>query len=257
MSRRNAGRVFEVDSGTLLLRRDPDAVNTWVLEVDGHRQSHVDLDDPTHLGFDYVRRLGHVVDLMAAEGVPIDAVHLGGGGLTLPRYIAATRPASRQRVFEIDGALVAVVRRELPLPAGSKIRVGITDALEGLVSMREASADLVVLDVFADGSIPVHLSSGAVVDEARRVLRAGGIYAVNVVDRPPLDSARRHIALVQATFPHAAAVVQASRLKTARHGNVVVLGSAAPLPIAALAQRATRDRSPGRVLTGATLQRLR
>ena len=61
--------------------------------VDGTPQSHVDLDDPTHLAFEYVRRIGHAVDLLP-EG-PVTALHLGAGALTLPRYVEATRPGSR------------------------------------------------------------------------------------------------------------------------------------------------------------------
>ena len=257
MARQDFSRRFTVDTGSLVLHRDPDAAGTWVLELDGHRQSSVDLDDPTHLGFDYMRRLGHVVDLLAPERAPIDAVHLGGGGLTLARYIAVTRPGSRQRVFEIDAALTEVVRTHLPLPADARIRVGTIDAFAGLASLRDASADLVVLDVFADGRIPAHLTSEAVVPEARRVLRPGGVYAVNVVDLPPLNAAKAHIAAVEAGFVWAAAIVQTSRLRTARHGNVVVVGSDTALPTEALAQRATRDRHPGRVLTGPSLRHLR
>ena len=32
------------------------------LEVDGTPQSHVDLDDPTHLHFEYIARMGAVID---------------------------------------------------------------------------------------------------------------------------------------------------------------------------------------------------
>ena len=36
----------------------------------------------------------------------LDAVFVGGGGFTLPRWLAATRPGSRSRVLEVDGDLV-------------------------------------------------------------------------------------------------------------------------------------------------------
>ena len=36
--------------------------SAFVLRVDGADQSHVDLDDPTRLEFDYVRRMGDVLD---------------------------------------------------------------------------------------------------------------------------------------------------------------------------------------------------
>ena len=80
------------------------------LVIDGTPQSHVNLRDNTDLFFEYVRRIGHVIDLCRAPGQPISALHLGGGALTLPRYIAATRPGSRQQVIELEGALVDLAR---------------------------------------------------------------------------------------------------------------------------------------------------
>ena len=83
--------------------------------MDGAPQSHVDLDDPRYLEFEYMRRLGHLVDLAAPAGEPLRVLHLGGGGLTLARYVAATRPGSEQLAVEADAALVELVRRRLPL----------------------------------------------------------------------------------------------------------------------------------------------
>src|SRR4029078_8070657 len=96
------------------------------------------------LEFEYVRRMGHVLDLAADPGAPIDAVHLGGGALTLPRYVPLPRRGSRQRVVEIDQPLTALVREHLPLPRGARIRVRNDDARTGLASLRNAAADIVV-----------------------------------------------------------------------------------------------------------------
>src|SRR5689334_21406230 len=104
----------EVDHGRAELVGDPDRPAGWTLLVDGTAQSHVDLDDPMHLEFEYVRRLGHLVDLLAPPGRALRALHLGGGAWTLPRYPATTRPGSAQRVVEIDGALVDLVGSRPP-----------------------------------------------------------------------------------------------------------------------------------------------
>ena len=101
---------YPVRFGQAELLRDLDRPNGWLLNVNGVAQSYVDLDDPTHLEFDYVRRIGDVVDCVAEQGHPLDVVHIGGGACTLPRYIAATRPGSRQLVLEADGPLVELVR---------------------------------------------------------------------------------------------------------------------------------------------------
>lgn len=71
----------------------------YELDVDGTPQSHVDLDDPSHLHFEYVARMGAVIDRLRMPGQPLTAVHLGAGALTLPRYVEHTRPGSRQQVI--------------------------------------------------------------------------------------------------------------------------------------------------------------
>jgi spermidine synthase len=121
-----------VTGGTAELLADADRDGSWMLLVNDTPQSHVDLEDPTHLEFEYVRRIGHVLDLATDAGRPIDVVHLGGGALTLPRYVAVTRPGSRQRVVEIDQPLTDLVREHLPLPRGARIRVRGDDARVGL-----------------------------------------------------------------------------------------------------------------------------
>src|SRR4051812_20843885 len=153
-----------------------------MLLVDDTPQSHVDLDDPTHLEFEYVRRIGHVLDLAAEPGAALDVVHLGGGALTLPRYLASTRPGSRQRVVEIDQPLTDLVRQHLPLPRGARIRVRADDARAGLAALHTDSSDVVICDVFAGARTPAHLTSVEFAAEAHRVLRSGGMYAVNVAD---------------------------------------------------------------------------
>ena len=100
----------------------------FTLIVDGTPQSHVNLEDPTQLFFEYVQRIGHVIDQLATPGRPITAVHLGAGAFTLPRYIEATRPGSRQQVIELETDLVDLVREHLPLPRQASIRVRHGDA---------------------------------------------------------------------------------------------------------------------------------
>src|SRR4051812_28704098 len=128
------GRV-PVAGGTAELLADADRDGSWMLLVNDTPQSHVDLAAPEHLEFEYVRRLGHVLDLAADAGAALDVVHLGGGALTLPRYVAVTRPGSRQRVVEIDQPLTDLVRARLPLPRNAHIRVRAADARAGLAAL--------------------------------------------------------------------------------------------------------------------------
>lgn len=248
------GRV-PVTGGTAELLGDADRDGSWVLLVDGTPQSHVDLADPAHLEFEYVRRMGHVVDLAAPGGTPLDVLHLGGGALTLPRYVAVTRPGSRQRVVELDEPLTDLVRIHLPLPRGARVRVRPADARAGLTATATASQHVVLSDVFAGARTPAHLTTVEYVAAAHRVLRPGGVYAANVADGPPLRFARAQAATLRAVFAHVCLIAEPGTLRGRRFGNLVVVGSDAPLPVGALTRRCAADPMPSRVVDGVDLDR--
>ncbi|MFJ3618450.1 spermidine synthase [Streptomyces iakyrus] len=254
--RRQAGAeavVESVDGGLAELIPDRERPRAWSLVIDGAPQSHVDLDDPAYLSFEYQRRLGHVIDLVAPPGRPVRAVHLGGGALTLARYVAATRPRSTQQVVERDGPLVQLVRRELPLDPNARIRVRSTDAREGLAKVPDGWADLVITDVFSGARTPAHLTSTEFLDDVRRALKPGGVYAANLADGPPLAHLRGQIATAAARFERLALVADPAVLRGKRFGNAVLVASDHPLPTAELTRLAASDPHPARVEHGRTL----
>jgi SAM-dependent methyltransferase len=239
--------VTAVASGLAELVPDPDRSTGWTLLIDGAPQSHVDLADPTHLEFEYVRRMGAVIDLVAPPGEPLRVLHLGGGALTLPRYVAATRPGSAQRVVEIDGPLVELVRRVLPPDPRIRLKIRVGDAREVVTGARDGGYDLVVLDVFAGARTPAHLASVEFMHEVARVLAPAGRLVANVADGPPLRYARAQVATIRAALPEACLVADAAVLRGRRFGNLVVLAGRTPPPIAELTRRAAGDWFPGRV----------
>jgi spermidine synthase len=236
----------------------------WTLLVDGTPQSHVDLDDPRYLEFEYMRWLGHVADLAAPPGQPLRALHLGGGGLTLARYIAATRPGSSQLAAEADSAVARLVQERLPLaqrprragggPAG-RVRVRVADARVVLGQVPDGSYDLVVADLFAGARTPAHLTSAEFAAAAGRALTPGGIFAVNIGDGPPLAHARARVATVRSVFPVACLIAEPGVLRGRRHGNLVLAAARRDLPVAELVRRTAADPFPGRVLHGPELDR--
>jgi spermidine synthase len=245
----------EVRGGTAELLADADRNSSWMLLLNDTPQSHVDLDEPEHLEFEYVRRMGHVLDLAAAPGAPIDAVHLGGGALTLPRYVAVTRPGSRQRVVEIDQPLTDLVREYLPLPRGARIRVRADDARVGLAALHADSADVVVCDVFAGARTPGHLTTAEFAADVRRVLRPDGVYTANVADGPPLRFARGQIATLCSIFRQVCVLAEPGTMRGRRFGNLVAVASDAELPIDDYVRRCARDPMPARVVHGADIRR--
>ncbi|XVU24624.1 spermidine synthase [Actinoplanes sp. CA-054009] len=248
--RRRSERIVEtVASGVAEVLPDPDRDSAFTLVLDGAPQSHVDLADPAHLEFEYIRRMAAAIDLIAPPGQPLRSLHLGGGALTLPRYVAVTRPGSAQRVIEIDGPLVELVRRALPLPAKANIRVRVADARAALEGMRDGGYDLIVLDVFAGARTPAHLASAEFMAEIARVLDPAGWLVANIADGPPLRHAKAQVATIRSALPEACLVADAAVLRGRRFGNLVLLAGRTPPPIAELSRRAAGDWFPGRVET--------
>jgi spermidine synthase len=244
----------EVDHGMAELVGDPDRPQGWTLLLDGTAQSHVDLDDPTHLEFEYVRRLAHVADLAAKPTAPLRSLHLGGGAWTLARYVAATRPGSPQQVVELDAGLVDLVSSRLPAD-GTGIEVTVADARAALRTVPPGSVDLLVLDVFAGARTPAHLTSVEFVRAAAAALAPGGVYAANVADGGPLTFARTQVAAAAAVFPEIAVVAVPQLLRGRRFGNLVLVASGAPLPVTELVRRMAGDPFPARVLAGDEVRR--
>ncbi|MFF2602077.1 spermidine synthase [Streptomyces californicus] len=247
--------IREVDCGTARLLPDVDRDRAWLLTVDDAPQSYVDLDDPHHLEFEYVRRLAHVVDGAGEPGAPLDVLHLGGGALTLPRYVAATRPGSRQDVVDADRELLRLVGERLPLPAGSGIALHAADARERLEAAAPASVDLLVADVFGGSRVPAHLTSVEYARAAGRALREDGVYAANLADSAPFAFLRSQLANFAGVFPELALIAEPAVLRGRRFGNVVLLASYAPFDTAPLVRRCAADAFPARVTHGPALAR--
>ena len=252
-----AGIEEPVDFGVAELRPDSDRPGGWMLLLDGYPQSYVDIDDPGHLEFEYVRRLASVIDFAAPPQAALNVMHLGGGGLTLPRYVAAVRPKSVQRVVERDAALIDLVRRELPLPRGADLRVRAEDARTAVEGTAASRYHVVVTDVYGGARVPGRLATAEFARAVARVLRPGGIYAANLADGPPLDFARGQVATLLSVFADVCLLAEPGVLRGRRFGNVVLVASveAGRLPIDDLATAAARDPFPARLMYGANLRR--
>ncbi|MDL4821444.1 spermidine synthase [Actinomadura opuntiae] len=242
--------TFTIAGGEAELLRDADRDGGWMLLVGGVPQSYVDLSDPTYLDFEYMRLMGDVVDALGVENEAFDAVHIGGAGCTLPRYIAATRPGSRQIVLEPDAELVRVVRERLPVKGVPGLRIRITDGRSGIAALADESDDLVVMDAFAEASMPVELATREFVLDAARVLRPRGVYLANVADGFRLPFARRVAATVRSVFPHALLMGDPGVLRGRRFGNLILAGSREPLPVAELTRRAAGGIARARMVAG-------
>ncbi|MBQ3358911.1 MAG: fused MFS/spermidine synthase [Microbacterium sp.] len=245
----------KLDHGGVATIAPSEFTSGFELIVDGTPQSHVDLDDPTHLHFEYIVRMGAVIDQLTAG--PLTAVHLGAGALTVPRYIDATRPGSRQQVVEWEAPLAALVREHLPLPKGASIRIRIGDARAGVQKLPAAltgACDLVVSDVYSGAQTPAHLTSVEFYREVSQLLSPGGVLLINVADGPGLAFARRQVATVAAVLPEVAVLADTQVLKGRRFGNLVVAASASPLPTEWLPRLLAAGPHPAKIAQGAEVK---
>ena len=245
----------KLDHGGVATIAPSEFTSGFELIVDGTPQSHVDLDDPTHLHFEYIVRMGAVIDQLPAG--PLTAVHLGAGALTVPRYIDATRPGSRQQVVEWEAPLAALVREHLPLPKGASIRIRIGDAREGVQKLPAAltgACDLVVSDVYSGAQTPAHLTSVEFYREVSQLLSPGGVLLINVADGPGLAFARRQVATVAAVLSEVAVLADTQVLKGRRFGNLVVAASASPLPTEWLPRLLAAGPHPAKIAQGAEVK---
>ncbi|GAB3707727.1 spermidine synthase [Mariniluteicoccus flavus] len=234
---------------------DPDRAGAFTVRVGGADQSWVDPDDPTRLEFDYMQRIGDALDAHATEGERLRVVHVGGAGMTLARYVAATRPTSPQIVLEPDAELTAEVREAIPLPRNSGIKVRPVDGRAGIAEMRDDFADVVIVDAFVGARVPAELTTREFLTDVRRVLLGTGTVMMNITDHAPFSYTRRVLAGLAEVFGEAVMSAEPSTLKGRRFGNVLLLGSASPLPTDRLARRAAGSAFPYRVVFGDHLAR--
>ncbi|HYP45366.1 MAG TPA: fused MFS/spermidine synthase [Propionibacteriaceae bacterium] len=243
------------DGGTYLVP-DRSRAGGYTLRVGHTDQSYVDLNDPLRLEFDYVQRMADVLDTVGEPGARLRVVHIGGAAMTLPRYVAATRPHSAQLVLEPDVELTAFVREHLPLPRQSGIKVRGVDGRAGVAQLPASHADVVVLDAFAGPRVPAELTTVEFFADVRRVLARSGVVVANLTDRAPFSYGRRVMAAVRTQFSQLLLSAEPATLKGRRFGNVLVVASAVPLPHLELADKAGRGPFPYRLVRGERLAQL-
>jgi spermidine synthase len=243
------------DDGVLLVP-DRTRAAAYTLRIGRTDQSYVDLDDPLRLEFDYIQRIADVLDAFGEPGSRLSVVHVGGAGMTLPRYVIATRPHSAQIVLEPDVELTQFVREHLPLPRRSGIKVRGIDGRAGIAALVDGHADVVIIDAFDGARVPGDLTTVEFLRDVARVLTRDGSLVINLTDRAPFGYARRVVAAVRATFEHVLVSAEPATLKGRRFGNVLVLSSAAPLRHVELARKAGSGAFPYRVVHGDRLAQL-
>ena len=261
MAREDWGEVgtgeIPVATGSAELLADADRPGGWLLAVDRVPQSYVDLDDPSYLEFDYVRRIGEVIDALDPPAPqPLAITHLGGGAATLVRYVAHCRPGSPQIVCEPDAALTELVRARLPFRRDVRVRIRPVDGRTGVQALKDASADVIVLDAYLGARTPSDLTTEEFFAQAARVLRADGVLIANLADGGPLAYIRRVARSAASSLPNLALQLDPAVRNGRRFGNVVLSASRGALPLEAMRAAAARAMFPVAVVSGTQLATL-
>jgi SAM-dependent methyltransferase len=204
------------------------------LYLDTLRHSCVHPDDPQRLDFSYAQMFSDVIAAAAPDGAPLDVLHIGGGGFTMPRYLASAHPGSTSTVLELDPLLVRIAQDELGLKTSADLQVRVGDARQGIRDVPEKSLDMVFGDAFGGVAVPWHLATREFVQEVDRVLRPGGMYAINVIDHPPLGFARAEAATLASVFGHVAVLAPPAVLAGRAGGNLILVAAHRPIDAAAI-----------------------
>ena len=223
------------------------------LYLDTLRHSCIHPGDPARLDFSYAQLFADALVAVAPGDAALDTVHVGGGGFSLPRYLAVRHPGSTSLVLELDPTLVEIAEQQLGLTLSDELQVRTGDARTGMRAVPTDSADVVLGDAFGGLAVPWHLTTVEWLAEVERVLRPGGQYLVNVIDGPARNFARAETATLQRVFDHVAVLGPPDRLAGTVGGNLVLLASDAPLDRSAIlaANRARGDNDE--MLTGDAL----
>ncbi len=197
--------------------------------------SYVDLADPRHLEFDYMRWMRIVLRAAAARRV----LHVGGGACALPRALAAEDPGGRQEVCEVDAEVLALAREQLGLRRAPGLRVRLAEGRTFVAAQHDDSWDAIVIDAFVGARVPSRLIT---VEALRDVARVAPLALINMVD----NRSHAQVNMVAAGLARAYPAVWTVG---AAVGNTIVAGCAAgcTVDLGRVTARAAGDPSPARV----------
>jgi spermidine synthase len=145
--------------------------------------SYTDLNDPGYLKYEYIRIYEEIVRWQERQRRSCNALFIGGGGYTFPRFIDAKYKHAAIDVVEIDPEIIRVSQQYLDVSKDSHIRSYNEDARWFAMTCKEQGKyDFVFGDAFNDFSIPYHLTTKEFALQVKRLMKPDGLFLVNVID---------------------------------------------------------------------------
>lgn len=213
-----------------------------------------DVEDPTFIKFAYAKHLAAGIDVVRESKAPIEALSIGGGSFTLPRYIAATRPGTHNRVLEVDPVVVEIGEKRLGVEKSDQMRVRVGDARTSIRDEPDNHFDFVIGDAFGGEAVPWHLTTQEFLQELRRVMRDDGVYAMNIIDYEERGFVRAELRTLRTVFEHTMLVMDYDSAHR-YGGNHVLFASPSPIDVSKFDKRLRELDPTARVYLGDELDR--
>ncbi len=208
--------------------RSPWIPGGLTLDIDGAEQSTIFPEDQSRLLYDYLQWMNAALQLWTVPRIePGSAtfIHLGGGGLSLPRALAVADPAGTHIVVDLDPDLIDVVLARVPFPSEKApvvIAGDVRDALPRAVKAAGGLADALVLDIAIEPDSPDRLFDPEFMTEMFDAVRPGGLVLINIGDDPGLDATRRMAGSLEQAGGSYFVAADSSMFTLAMPGNVVL-----------------------------------
>ncbi|MGI5837010.1 MAG: fused MFS/spermidine synthase [Chloroflexota bacterium] len=202
-----------------------------VLALDHLVHSFVALDDPTHLQYSYEKVYADIVEYLSQTRPSMNALFIGGGGYTFPRYMEHIYPTSNLEVIEIDPDVTRAAYEELGLPRDTRI---VTHNMDGRMFFDDSSPkgyyDIILGDAFNDLSVPYHLTTLEFSQDLKETLKPDGFYLVNIIDNPTKGAfIRPYINTLKQVFPHVTIAAIGKGWQSSAQNTLIVVASNTPL----------------------------
>lgn len=200
------------------------------LYLDRLPHSECDASYPTNLLSGYVWMMEGA---LAARHGTTDALSLliiGGGGYSLPRQVAATRPGSRVTVAEIDPVVTEAALKACGLEPTQGLEIRHLDGrqvVQDMIRQQDPAVrfDAIVGDTVEYYSLPYHLATRECAEEIKSLLKPDGMYLLHIVTERKRGS--RYLGAIlntlEAVFPQVAVI--ALKPNPELHTSYLLVGS--------------------------------
>jgi spermidine synthase len=143
----------------------------------GLRRGGIFLDAPDSLLLEYTEM--SFIGLAYLKRDPSDALFMGLGTGTMPRYLNSHYPGTRIDVSEIDPDVLSVAQRFFFFRENQDMKVYIADG-RAFLAKTPRKYDIIFLDAYQSGSLPFHLTTVEFLGELRKRLKNDGIVVANI-----------------------------------------------------------------------------